>query len=67
MPKIYRVQSPGTTPKFVGSQSEAAKHRKYLNSELKVSRSAIDTAEIEYASGKAGVIEMLNKLETGRP
>lgn len=66
MPKIYRVSSKDQPAFYCGSQSEASKQRKYLNSDLKVPRAEIATDEIEFTSGKAGVIALLNKLEIGR-
>ena len=65
MPKIYRVSAKDVPARYFGSQSEAGKHRKHLNSDKKIPRAEIATDEVEFNSGKAGVIELLNKLEGG--
>lgn len=66
MPKIYRVSANDVPAYYCASGAAAGKHRKYLNTDKKIPRAEIVTDEIEYASGKAGVIELLNKLEGGQ-
>lgn len=44
---------------------ELRRHRKFLVSVKKIPRAEIQTTEIEYQASKAGVIELLNKLERG--
>lgn len=63
--KIYRTRAPNHPDRFAASQAAAGKDRKYFNSEVKIPRAEISTDEIEFASGKTGVIELLNKLAHG--
>ena len=63
--KIYRTRAPNQPDRFAASQAAAGKDRKHFNSELKIPRAEVATTEIEFASGKTGVIELLNKLARG--
>lgn len=65
MPKIYRVSCKDQPSFFTASQAGTASHRKFLVSVKKIPRAEIQTTEIEYQASKAGVIELLNKLERG--
>lgn len=60
--KITGVARSGDKKKmFAGSQSEAGKVRKSLNSDCDVPRENITTEEIEVAPNKAGILAALNE------
>jgi hypothetical protein len=64
--KLYRIEAVGGADvivRWVGSQSDAGKARKELVADG-FKRAEITTEEVEVPTGKAGLLEFLNGLES---
>lgn len=65
--KLYRtyvtvpVEEGTNHVRWSGSQADAAKDRKYFNSDLKIPRDRIHTDEVDVPTDKKGLLAFLNQ------
>lgn len=63
--KITATTDDGPSTKYVGSQSDAATHRKELL-EKGATRKGTETFEVDVPTDKAGLMDFLNNLVAGK-